>query len=352
MLIINILLIILFFIILFYDINLIEGQGVTNNDPNVKNDESDKKMYNYNNLLTDFYTFINKINLSNYLGFDLKNVMEKYNSQCVDTDEPISAEFKKQKIYEIVEDENIINTEINILNTENIINRFLSPFKIEIKGDHDTFNTNEILDNADESKLCSLVDTIYNNNNNVSGSLVKSITDEYGNCFTHKEGGTNKFSKLCEQSCHIQEDKLETCVPLSFTGVTNCSEHINNVDNYLQPIHIKKNGLYYNCSLTYKQGAELTYIENPCVPKFNMCKKLSIGFKKSCEDYNIVDHIGTCEDYYMFDDGTYYNCISDDNDFHEGLGMHVCKKDVNNHNQPCYNETLINYNKCNQIYNN
>ena len=47
MLIINILLIILFFIILFYDLNLVEGQF--SDDDGLE----DIEMYNYSNLVTD-----------------------------------------------------------------------------------------------------------------------------------------------------------------------------------------------------------------------------------------------------------------------------------------------------------
>ena len=69
MLIINILLIILFFIILFYDLNLVEGQF--SDDDGLE----DIEMYNYSNLSTDLNTIISEISISKYLGFDLKKVI-------------------------------------------------------------------------------------------------------------------------------------------------------------------------------------------------------------------------------------------------------------------------------------
>lgn len=342
MLIINILLIILFFIILFYDINLVEGQGVDDGS-------EDMRMYSFNDLLTDFDTFINKINLSNYLGFDLKNFMETYNSQCVDTDEPISAEFKNQNLHEIVEDENIINTEINILNTENIINRFVSPFGIEIKGDHDTSNVNALSFEIGRKSMCSLVDTIYNNN--VSGSLVKSITEEYGNCFIESEG-PNKFIESCQQSCHLQEKKLPACHEHS-REVQNCDE-LDGIDNsHRELIHIKKdNGLYYNCvpDPDRLSPGDPHYEEKSCIPKNNMCEAREAALDPDGDGVTCyIDEGGRCEEHHMFHLGGHYNCHADHEDFQNG--SHACVRvSAAGVTKPCIDgRQLINYaSLCNQ----
>lgn len=345
MLIINILLIILFFIILFYDINLIEGQSAAVANKN----GSDTKLYNYNNLLADFGTAINKINLSKYVGFDLKKVMRNYNSVCVDTDEPISDQLKKKKrafqSASLAKSEDTIlkNAKKSIINTENIINKFLSPFELEIKGGYDTFDTNEyILDNDDESNICSLVDTIYSNNG-VSGPLVKSITDEYGNCFTQSAGGKNKFSKLCEHSCHIQENKLEACHKQSIDNLKNCGDLKKYKNHFGESIHIKKdNGLYYNCVHKDIQSSSPYYEEISCIPKNNMCKKILLNpLEGGCQTFDITNMDGKCEDYYMFDSGKYYNCQKDSTKHKDGV--HACTKNLKAHyNAPCIDTSKIN----------
>ena len=83
MLIINILLILLFFIILLYEVNIIEGQEISDNQPD------DNNFYNYNNLLSDYHNILSKINLSDYIGFDIKKFMKKYNNLCQDNNDII-----------------------------------------------------------------------------------------------------------------------------------------------------------------------------------------------------------------------------------------------------------------------
>ena len=225
---------------------------------------------------------------------------------------------------------------------------------MEIKGDYDSFNTNY----RGESKLCSLVDTIYNNSNDVSASLVESITGKYGNCFTDtvesKNGSENDFIRLCRESCHIQENKLKICNKLSSPGVTSCTEYMNDNKDNLYPIHIQKNGLYYNCSPEYKQvGEELQYIETPCIPKNNICTEDNIGFKKECKHHNFTDNKKKCEDYHMsYPGGEYYNCIS--NYLTESNGdepQNSCVKNIDNVNKPCYKKNYFNYGDfCKQKY--
>lgn len=348
MLIINILLIILFFIILFYDLNLVEGQP---SDDGLEGEE-DVVMYNYSNLVTDIDTIISKINLSKWLGFDLKKSMEEYNirDSCADVDKPIPEQFKNNlKPFMVEEDMKEINSEINIINS------FLSPFKIEIKDDYDPFETNYRSDSEtsfESSKLCSLVETIYNSNG-VSASLVESITGKYGNCFIKTPDTGNDFINFCKESCYIQENKLETCNQLSSTGVTSCTDYMSDSNITKLPIHIQKNGLYYNCSSEYKQvGAEIQYVETPCIPKNNKCAEENIGFNKTCDQYNFPDeHAKRCEDYTMVDAGINYNCIPNyPTQRNVDEPANRCVRDVDNLNKPCYRGNYIDYESCKQKY--
>jgi hypothetical protein len=357
MLIINILLIILFFIILFYDLNLVEGQSIGGESYDYG------KIYSFYSLLTDLNTIISKISISKYLGFDLHNAMKSHNSLCYDVDEPISDEFKYKNMHVVqtlAQNKKTIlkNAKKSIINTENTINSFLSPFKLEIKGGYDTSNTSntdeQILDNDDESNICSLVDTIYSNNG-VSGSLVKSITDEYGNCFTHEEDGKNKFNELCEQSCYLQEDKLEVCNETSIDNLKNCEDYLKIVNHHREFIHIKKdNGLYYNCVPNTTQP-DYHYEEKACIPKNNMCKSKFINPVTEggdCNTFDTTNMVGKCEDHYMFDSGYYYNCQKDNTNHKDGA--HACTKNLKIHyNKPCIDTSkidIMDYEYCNFQY--
>lgn len=342
MLIINILLIILFFIILFCDLNLVEGNETAGEN---YEEVQEYEAYSLIDFLGGLLLSLKQTNLSKYLDVDLGKFMAHYNSKCIDGRETIPEPFKKTlKPLMVEEDMKEINSE------KNIINSFLSPFKIEIKDDYDPFETNYRSDSEtsfESSKLCSLVETIYNSNG-VSASLVESITDEYGNCFIKTAGASNDFIDSCKESCHIQENKLETCAVKSHNSVKNCSEYIPTVFNHFKiPIHIEKNGLYYNCSLTNLEGAGKTYIENPCIPS-NICKEHSMDVLDTCGDYNPEKHLnGPCEHYYMFHEGTHYNCISDTRVYDANMGQNACRKEVNDYTEPCHKGSFVNYNECN-----
>ena len=338
MLIINILLILLFFIILLYEVNIIEGQEENNLDNNVDN----IGFYNYRNLISDYDNILSKINLSKYLGIDIKKYMEKYNSQCSDNEELIEDKLLNSRLEKNLN----INMETGVINVESKINNILGNFNIQIENEHGlnekNYNSNEELNNnIKKPKLCSLVNSIYDENSNLSSSLTNDIVNKYGDCFTTE--GESKFQNDCKQSCHLQEETLETCSEFTVEDLKNCSEFKNIPSHQNNSIHIKKNGLYYNCSLVLDNNTlTSTYIEKPCIPKNNICNEKPIGASKTCEDFN-ASMEGECEDYYMYirENGTYLNCIKDE-DFN-------CKEKIKKYyNKPCLNKdiNIVNYDYC------
>ena len=345
MLIINILLIILFFIILFYDLNLVEGQF--SDDDGLE----DIEMYNYSNLSTDLNTIISEISISKYLGFDLKKVMKNYTSLCednvklIDDDDIIESynkEHKKKKNN---------NGSMNMVNIENNLNNILGKFNIQIENGHESTVKKDINNsNKNIPAVCSLVDTIYDENNNLSDWLTKYITDKYGNCFTRT--GKNKFNESCKQSCHLQEDKLQVCSETSIDDLKNCEEYLKYENNHRELIHIKKdNGLYYNCIPNTSQ-LDYHHEEKACIPKNNACKSRAVDFLKGgCETFAST-MTGRCEEHYMFDAaaGKFYNCQSDIN-FHQD-GFHACTKNLGGgYNKPCIDTSnIIDYEDCNFQY--
>ena len=347
MLIINILLILLFFIILLYEVNIIEGQEENN-------EEEPNNFYNYNNLLSDYDNILSKIDLSNYIGFDIKDFMKKYNNQCKD----INEELISDELYDELKIFSNVNMEIDVVNVENDFNNILGNFNIQIENDHglsDKIDLNNNNNNNNEKKpeVCSLVNNIYDENNNLPDKLTNNITGKYGNCFTTE--GENIFRTECKKSCHLQEEKSEICHETSIDDLKNCKDYLDYEYHYRTPIHIKKdNGLYYNCFLNISQP-EAYYEEKPCIPKNNMCKsKLVDPLVGGCEKHDISTMEGRCEDYYMFENGNYYNCQSDHTDHQDGT--HACVKNIKEHyNKPCIDSSkidIIDYDSCNFDYNN
>ena len=231
MLIINILLILLFFIILFYNKNIIEGQGYD--------------LYNYSYFLIDYDTILNKINLSDYLGFDIKNYMKKYNNHCKDTNE----DLVPNEIYNVIKNNSNINMETDIINVESKLNNILGYFNIQIENEDELSINNDDNNNDDNNnddnvdnnipKVCSLVNIIYNKNNNMPDSLINDITTNYGNCFT-SEGDSDTFRETCKKSCHLQEENLEICHEFGADNISNCSEFSEIPSHQNNRIHIKK----------------------------------------------------------------------------------------------------------------
>lgn len=347
MLIINILLILLFFIILFYNKNIIEGQEVEENEENEGKEENN--FYNYANFLSDYNNILSKINLSDYLGLDIKEYMKKYNNKCEDQNE----ELIPNQIYDEMKSNSNINMETDIMTVENKVNNILGYFNIQIENEHGLNINNDNLNNNLNNnipKLCSLVNTIYDKNNNIPDSLINNITTNYGNCFTSE--GKDIFRKGCKKSCHLQEDNLEICHETSIDNLKNCKDYLNYENNNRTPIHIKKdNGLYYNCLLNISQP-EAYYEEKPCIPKNNMCKSKKVDpTGGGCEMFN-ASMGGRCKDYHMFQYGKFYNCQSDHTKHEEGT--HACVKNINEHyNKSCINDKIdvIDYNYCNFNYN-
>ena len=348
MLIINILLILLFFIILLYEVNIIEGQE----ENNTENDTKPNNFYNYNNLLSDYDNILSKIDLSNYIGFDIKDFMKKYNNQCKDDNE----ELIPNELYDELKIISNVNMEMDVINVENEFNNILSNFNIQIENDHGLSDKKE-LDNSSNNnlkkpKICSLVNNIYDENNNLPDKLTKYITDKYGNCFTTE--GEDTFRTECKKSCHLQEEKLEICQEKSIDDLKNCKDYLDYEYHYRTPIHIKKdNGLYYNCFLNISQP-DAYYEEKPCIPKNNMCKsKLVDPLGGGCEKHDLSTMDGDCEDHYMFQNDKYYNCQSDHTKHEEGT--HACVKNIKEHyNKPCIDSRIdiLDYNSCNFDYNN
>ena len=124
MLIINILLILLFYIILLYEVNVIEGQQ--------ENNKEDNNFYNYDNLLTDYKTILNKIDLSNLFGYNIKHIINKYNNLCEDKDKLLEDKDINEKINRY----NNMNKSMNIINTEHKFNNLLRNINIQIDNDY------------------------------------------------------------------------------------------------------------------------------------------------------------------------------------------------------------------------
>jgi len=344
MLIINILLILLFFIILLYEVNIIEGQ---------EEDTDDNNFYSYNNLLTDYDTILNKINISSYLGFDIKNYMEKYNSKCSDNDKDISV--PKNISNKLINNNNTDNINGSILN-KNKINNLLGYFNIEIDNSHTQIkNNNDNNDNNDNSdvNVCSLVNHIYDFDNNISDTLISDITNKYGDCFIQKDDDNdNIFQNNCKQSCYLQEEQLEICNEYSIEGINNCKDYSKIPGNTLNNIYIEKNGLYYNCSKINNDSYKgiIEYNEKPCIPKNNICTDHNMGFLKKCEDHNASMEF-SCEDYHISENDKLYNCILDDTKHNLETKSHSCVKSVKEkYSKPCFKEQIINYNECKQSY--
>jgi len=351
MLIINILLILLFFIILFYNKNIIEGQEEDNQEtPKTPETLESEDFYNYANFLSDYNNILSKINLSDYLGLDIKEYMKKYNNKCEDQNE----ELIPNQIYDEMKSNSNINMETDIMTVENKVNNILGYFNIQIENEDELSINNDNLNNNDDNipKLCSLVNTIYDKNNNIPESLINDITTNYGNCFTAE--GEDIFQTGCKKSCHLQEEKLEICNEDSIDNLKNCKDYLNHEYHYRTPIHIKKdNGIYYNCFFNTSQPEDY-YEEKPCIPKNNMCKSKKVDpTGGGCEMFN-ASMGGKCEDYYMFQNDNYYNCQLDPTN-HEG-GSHACVKNLNEHyNKPCLDKNkinIVNYNSCNFEYDN
>jgi hypothetical protein len=281
--------------------------------------------------------------------------MEKYNSKCSDNDKDLSLpdDINKELTNNINNNNKDVNKEENILD-DNQMNSLMSYFNIKIKNNN-TINDDDDdeEDNDKNSKLnvCSLVNNIYDNN--ISGSLVKKITDKYGNCFVPNDEN-NIFQNNCKNSCHLQEEQLELCNEFTIDNINNCEEYSKIPGNTLNDIHIQKNGLYYNCSLVKKGVGEYTgntlYNEVPCIPKNNICNSKHAGFQIKCSDYD-KSMGGVCEDYYMFENGKYYNCISNDKKYDEEKKMYSCVKDIKDkYIKPCIKKELFTYGECNQAY--
>lgn len=347
MLIINILLILLFFIILLYEVNIIEGQEEDTNieSDNIKNDN----VYNYGNLLSDYDNIIYNINISDYIGFDIKNLMKKYNNQC----ENNNKDKIPDELYDKLKMDSYVDMGKEVVNVENEVNNLLGYLNIQIENDHGlTIRKSENNNKEVIPEFCSLVDNIYDEDSNLSESLINEITNEYGNCFTLTEN--NIFQKDCKKSCHLQEEKLEICNEDSIDNLKNCSDYLKNYENhYITPIHIKKdNGIYYNCSFVTNQP-EAYYKEKACIPKNNICKlNLIDPTGGSCEIFNESKMDENCEDYYMFQNGNNYNCQLDHTNHQNG--KHACVKNFKEHyNKPCLKkENLLHYDSCNYKYTN
>ena len=274
--------------------------------------------------------------------------MEKYNSKCSDNDNLIKNDelFNKIKINENND------TSLNVVDIENEVNNILRGFNIQIENDHGLSvnnNLNENNKNEKVPKICSLVDTIYDENNSYPDTLVNDITNEYGNCFIPKDN--NVFQNECKQSCYLKENTLEICNEYSIEGINNCRDYSKIPGNTLNDIHIEKNGLYYNCSkINNNNKGVIEYNETPCIPKNKMCTVHNMGFLKKCEDHNASMEF-PCEDYHIFENGNYYNCISDDTKFNEETESHSCVKSIKEKfTKPCIKEQIINYSECKQIY--
>ena len=53
----------------------------------------------------------------------------------------------------------------------------------------------------------------------------------------------------------------------------------------------------------------------------------------------------------IFENGNYYNCISDDTKFNEETESYSCVKSIKEKfTKPCIKEQIINYSECKQIY--
>ena len=113
--------------------------------------------------------------------------------------------------------------------------------------------------------------------------------------------------------------------------------------------------MYYNCSLVNNNlSGETIYNEIPCIPKNNICTKNFMGYneegRSECGNHNASMEF-ECKDYFIFENGTHYNCISDNNKFNEETNLYSCVKSIKDkYSKPCIKEQITNYSECKQTY--
>ena len=245
--------------------------------------------------------------------------MLKYNNKCSDNESILIS----KNIYDnYIKD--TIKPEKNYINEK--LNSYLNNFNIDIK---DIPINNELSDDDHYKKnsppLCSMVDKLYDSDK-LSDSLTKELTDKYGECIikNNKPG----FQNLCRKSCSDKYNELKPCS--IYNDISNECKRENTF--------IFKNGLYYNCL----SNNDNTFTEEICKPINNICneEKRTVGLGKNCSYYNKMENpLGSCESYYMKENGNYYNCIETENG---------CNKTDNQNNQKMcvYKDKLMNYDNC------
>ena len=251
MLIINILLILLFFIILFYDRRIIEGQNVNDKYP------MDYTIYDLYKTVVDSILNI-KLNNDNINKYIFENEISCKNSENIilDLDNSVLNEYIKE-----ISKSNKNNGNINNL------------FDIKISKSNSDNNIKE--DN--EINLCELVPMIYDENS--SASLVSKITSTYGNCYNKElNNNLNIIYTYCQHDCSLIDYKINDCSTFQPININSCDDYKGDKNE----IFLKKeNGVYYNC----EKNDDNVYKQKVCRPHDNiLCNSKKTDLLSSCEE--------------------------------------------------------------------
>ena len=271
MLIINILLILLFFIILFYDRRIIEGQSS-----------------NYTHLMdytiNDFYNTV----VDSILNIKLDNSeINKYIFEdkitCKNSENrTINATQLKQYTEQISKNDN--NNSNNNSVTNKNINNFFGYLGIEFTNNNFTDNNSNIKKVEDEKNtnnqihLCDLVPMIYDEN--TSASLVSKITSSYGNCYDIEDPETNlnTINEFCKRDCSLIDYKINDCSIFQPVNINSCNQYKGDKDKIFFK---KENGVYYNC----EKNDQDIYEKKVCRPNNDIiCNFNKTDLLKSCEE--------------------------------------------------------------------
>ena len=260
MLIINILLIVLFIFILFYNKKIIEGQG-TGSDENPEGEEQENdESYSILNLFPELFhnevvifekkthdDLRDKVNLFGLFN-NLFNDEGLYENERDINHEYLTCKDDENVLTDLPVDVTIHNQNINN-NQRSTINDLLNNFDIKldlgpnIQQDETNINENQI-------PLCDLVEELYINSDISKHNNI--LNGQFRDCFFIS--AENEFINNCEKSCYdntIKENNIIPCLEYEIEGTLECPDitDLNENNSLLLQTIITNNDnkLHYNC---------------------------------------------------------------------------------------------------------
>lgn len=319
---INIILLILFFIILLWKSKVVEGQSdvpVFNILPGFLKDE----LILYEKEKKDDRpkeTILDTLDEKGIYNDPDQNDNNSPLNKCVDSNDKITAENYKELG---------INSSTKNLK-DKTKNRDITNFNLfGINFVSDLSNT-DIPKSDSSKKLCSLVDILYDKN--TSMEVRNNISNKYGNCFYKSKlnNNNNQFENKCPKSCFKYLNELPDCNKYILSA-SKCPEiNIDNINKHSFDLFnmaiLPPNGnVFYNCvapleeiekAESTKSPSEMNNLSFDMIPQTcrfnNICnpeKSVQNGKNSSCtthsEEY--------CENLYEIDNKngktTTYNCM-------------------------------------------